>query len=678
MWQTQTQALVRGVAATRLSAPELRASARAHLARNARGYVAALLGVTGVTLLIALVHRYVQVANISLLYLFVVLWLATRFGRSPAVLASALAFLAYDFFFIPPLYRFTVDDPAEWVSLFALLATALVLGQLTATVQARAREAIESRERIATLYALAQLIATTTKEQSLLDALVQRVVQVFGTAGVEACALMLPDTSDGSARLVVRARAPARTAALQALDLQATEQAARARWVLEHKRDASGRVTVLDADVLRVVAWRYIPLHSGEHVVGILGIAGAPAIERLHVAAAQEREQPEPTTPMALMAPLTQMAHSAQRRAGPRTHQLALDDADPQVALFAAFCDQIALALERAALREQAIHAEALRESDRLKTALLGSVTHDLRTPLASIKAATSSLLEQGTTWSEEDRRELLASIDASADRLSRLVNNLLELSRLEGGVATPHKEWQLIGDVLATVLDRLELTGQTLDHRIAVDLPPDLPLVPLDYEQIEEVFTNLLENAVKYSPAGSVIRLQARVRTRHEAEATAKSRTGSQESQAGDQAGSQAEDAAPRELEVRVSDQGIGIPAHELHAIFDKFYRVQHVRLPWASRPPIGTGLGLAISAGVIRAHGGRIWAESQLGKGATFIFTLPIPAHAPGSALPDLEPEAHQNGLQDARQPGHRDAPPETSESMPSQMPTHSEASL
>ena len=179
-------------------------------------------------------------------------------------------------------------------------------------------------------------------------------------------------------------------------------------------------------------------------------------------------------------------------------------DHEQQLTLFAAFCDQIALALDRFALQQQAIHAEALRESDRLKDVLLGSVTHELRTPIASIKAAASSLLQPDMTWSDDDRREFLESIDVSADRLNRLVGNLLDLSRLEAGSAQPEKDWYPIGDVIATVLDRLDLTGQTREHHIVVDVPEDIPLVPMDYVQIEQVLTNLIENALKYSPAES------------------------------------------------------------------------------------------------------------------------------------------------------------------------------
>jgi two-component system, OmpR family, sensor histidine kinase KdpD len=574
---------------------------------SGRGYVAAGAGVAAVSIVIGLVLTWVHISNISLLYLLPVLWLAAVYGRGAAIFASALSFLAYDFFFIPPFHLFTVDDPTEWLSLFALLATALVLGQLTAAVQARAREALESRQRIATLYGLAQLIVTTTEQEHLNTALAQRVAEVFAPQGMRACSLILRDQPAGVRSHAV---APADTGYAGALSLTLRDNAGSAQWAFERGQTVGGaRSMGQDAQEgqnghsgqeglaghtghtghtgphdARVY---FVPLRSGRRVVGVLGVSGTDEIRSLI--------QPAPEPEQARLP----SGHGARVGAG---HE-------EQLTLFAAFCDQIALALDRSALQQQAIHAEALRESDQLKDVLLGSVTHDLRTPLASIKAAVSSLLQPDMTWSDEERRDFLTSIDASTDRLNRLVGNLLDLSRLEAGSAPPEKDWYLIGEVVATVLDRLDLTGQTRQHRIVVDIPRDVPLVPMDYGQIEEVLTNLLENALKYSPAGSEIRIVARARP-------------------------------SAELEVRVQDQGIGIPPNELGAIFDKFYRVQHVQLPWATtRPPVGTGLGLAICAAIIRTHDGHIWAESTPGHGATFIFTLPIPQDRPQGALPELD---------------------------------------
>jgi two-component system sensor histidine kinase KdpD len=532
-----------GLAALRALAR--RRTTRAWLAQSAL----AVAGVTGATLLIGVVQSFARTGNISLLYLPIVLWLAARYGRWPAILASLLSFLSYDFFFIPPLHLLTVGDPAEWLSLLALLATALTLGHLTAQVRARARDAEESQRQTDTLYRLAQLIAASENERELYEALPGQVVTVFAASGARGCALLLPGQTG-------------------ALEIAA---------IAGERDGAIGAAGAPRRAVLRR------PLKTPRGVVGALMVAGTPAIHGLWLDGAVGLERVE---------------------------------ADPrQAALFSAYCDQIALAIERAALAREASHAAALRESDRLKDALLGSVTHDLRTPLASIKAAASSLLREDIAWTSPERRELLESVDSSADRLNRLVGNLLDLSRLEAGVAQPVLDWMLISDVVAAVLDRLDLAGQTRGYTMRIEEPDNPPLVLMDHEQIEQVLTNLLENALKYSPQGSVIHV--RVST------------------------------SETELIVAVSDQGIGIPTRELEAIFNKFYRVKQPRPLWPSaRPPTGTGLGLAICASIIHAHSGRIWAESAPGAGATLTFTLPLSRERPEGVLPDLpEPKMALN---------------------------------
>lgn len=540
-----------------------RASTRARLRQSAL----AVAGVAVATAVIGAIQAFAHISNISLLYLPVVLWLAARYGRWPAILASLLSFLSYDFFFITPLHQFTVDAPTEWLSLLALLATALTLGHMTAEVRSRAREVEESQRQTQTLYRLAQLIAASENTAELYEALTSQVVTVFASSGARGCALLLPDA----------------TGALEIAAIAGDQERA------APDADASAAPTTERRAILRR------PLKTPRGVVGVLMISGAPAIHGLWLDGAVGLERVE---------------------------------ADPrQAALFSAFCDQIALAIERAGLAREAAHVVALRESDRLKDVLLGSVTHDLRTPLASIKAAVSSLLRGDITWSAPERQELLESIDSSADRLNRLVGNLLDLSRLEAGVAQPNLDWMLISDVIAAVLDRLDLAGQTRGYDIRIEEPENLPLVLMDHEQIEQTLTNLVENAIKYSPQGSVIRV--RVST------------------------------SETELIVAVSDQGIGIPQRELEAIFNKFYRVKQARLPWSpSRPPTGTGLGLAICASIIRAHGGRIWAESAPGEGATLTFTLPLSRERPQGGLPDL-PQPHAAPAETEQEPETQEAP-------------------
>jgi two-component system sensor histidine kinase KdpD len=540
------------------------------------GYLAAMVGVTTATVVIGQILRVAHVSNISLVYLIVVLWLAATFGRGPAIAASILAFFAFDFFFIPPLHVFTINDGTEWLALSAFLATAIVSGSLTAAIQHRAQEAIESQRRTAVLYESAQLIISREREDDLLRALAELVVREFAPAGVAACSVVLADVNGWP---VTRAVAPAQGPWAHVLDLAPRERLAQAASVL---RDGTAAGSALNAagDAPPRVLY-LLPLRTSGRVAGVLGLAGEAPLR-------------------ALVAGFLARAATSNLPAsgsGGEAH-------DPRAELFIAMMDQIALAVERVELQRAAIHAEALRESDQLKDALLGSVTHDLRTPLAVIQTSAESLLDPTVRWSAAERHDLAETIKTSVDRLNRLVSNLLDLSRLEAGVAVPEKHWYPIGDVIATVLDQLDLVGRTAGRRIEILLPDDLPLVSLDHAQIEQVMTNLLENALKYSPDGSPVEVSARVV------------------------------GVPPMLEVRVTDHGLGIPAGELRAIFGKFYRVHQVELPWAhERPPTGTGLGLAICDSIIRAHGGRIWAESEPGKGSTFIFTLPAPdqpAHA------------------------------------------------
>ena len=259
-----------------------------------------------------------------------------------------------------------------------------------------------------------------------------------------------------------------------------------------------------------------------------------------------------------------------------------------QNAFFWTFVDQATSMIDRARLRQEGLQVEVLQRTDTLRAALLSSISHDLRTPLASIKASASSLLQDDVQWSEEERRSFALAIEGEADRLNRLVANLLDMSRIEGGALKPEKEWYPVDELIHDVLGHME--AQLLDREVQTDIPGDLPPVQLDYLEIEQVLTNLIENAVRYTPAGSPIQVSAH--------------------KEGDQ------------MVISVADRGPGIPTADLEHIFDKFYRVSGR----TSKRPTGSGLGLTVSKGLIEAHGGRIWAENRAGGGAVFHFTLPL----------------------------------------------------
>jgi two-component system sensor histidine kinase KdpD len=253
--------------------------------------------------------------------------------------------------------------------------------------------------------------------------------------------------------------------------------------------------------------------------------------------------------------------------------------------LLQTFASQGALALERARLAQAESRARVLEESDRLKSAILSSVSHELRTPLSTIKAAASSLRGNEVSWDSAARPELIAAIDDEADHLNMLVGNLLDMSRIESGALKPKREWNILPEIVGSVLARMKhLTGE---HRIEVNVPENLPLVPVDYVQMEQVFTNLVSNSVKYAPEKTIIRMRAFV----EGES----------------------------IHVLVSNQGPQVPREHLERIFDKFFRIT------AADRVTGTGLGLSICKGIIEAHGGRIWAENMT-DGLAFNFTLPL----------------------------------------------------
>ena len=253
--------------------------------------------------------------------------------------------------------------------------------------------------------------------------------------------------------------------------------------------------------------------------------------------------------------------------------------------LIQTFASQAALALERARLAQAESRAKVLEESDRLKSAILSSVSHELRTPLSTIKAAASSLRGHDVSWDSPARVELIAAIDDESDHLNMLVGNLLDMSRIEAGVLKPKREWNIMAEIIGGVLARMKHLAEK--HKLEIDMPEELPLVPVDYVQMEQVITNLLSNSLKYAPVNTMVRVRVQVE--------------------GDV------------LHALVSNQGPQIPREHLERIFDKFYRITE------AERVTGTGLGLSICKGIIEAHGGRIWAEN-LPDGLGFNFTVPL----------------------------------------------------
>lgn len=245
--------------------------------------------------------------------------------------------------------------------------------------------------------------------------------------------------------------------------------------------------------------------------------------------------------------------------------------------------------------------AKQLEESDRLKSALLSSVSHELRTPLATIRAAATSLRSGEVDWDSTSRANLLNAIDEEARHLNQLVGNLLDMSRIESGALTPDYQWNDLGDIVNSVLDRVLYT--TPDQDIQIEFPDDLPLVPVDFVLMEQVFGNLLGNALKYASPGTPIEVMAHVEAKN--------------------------------VHIQVSNHGQPVAEEHLERIFDKFYRAP------TAQADTGTGMGLTICKGIVTAHGGRIWAESKASRFSVH-FTLPLQQAALPAQNPKTELEA------------------------------------
>ncbi len=519
-----------------------------------------------VTVFIYILHLYPRIPDISLVYLLVILTLASTRGLYAAVLASIIAFLSFDFFMIPPLYTFTVDKFEEWLALFVFLVTAIITSQLAVALRQRADQAKAQEQETRILY---ELMQATNKEENLerqLNIIADTVLKVFSFWGMRDCTILLPN-EEGN--LLVEGSADE---AGKGMPLPPDERVT-ACWVMQHGQTvelydsalvsqksptsaprAVVRSTSSPNEMRRYV--RMIPLMMGKKVVGV----------------------------MRLLIEDNPRVFDVESRLGG-----ARDRANDRTAFFWAFVDQAAAVIERARLRQESLQVEVLRRTDTLRAALLSSVSHDLRTPLSSIKAAASSLLQDDVQWDEEARRSFTMSIERQADRLNRLVENLLDMSRIEAGALKPEKEWYPVDELIHDVLGHMEPLLR--DRVVETHLPNDLPPVELDYLEIDQVLTNLIENALRYTPAHSPIEVGA---------------------QAGD-----------GQIEISVADRGPGIPPAEINFIFDKFYRVRAID---ATARATGSGLGLAVCKGLVEAHGGRIRVENRVGGGAIFRFTLPV----------------------------------------------------
>lgn len=493
---------------------------------DARPYLSVLLIVAVLTLLMRGLKPFADplfdLVNVALLFLLPVLLSAVRWGRGPSIFAAIIATLSFDVFFVPPVLSLTVADLRYLLVLIIFLVDAIVTGSLASRLRNQAEIARRRELRASALYTLSRQIAIETDLHKIMKKAVEAVANSIQGDAV----LYVADTSGG---LTPQAVTPG---ARKLLDQR---ERAVAEWVFESGEIAgNGTSTLSGADGL------FLPLIAENRKIGALGVL--------------------PRKPELLLAP-------EQRR------------------LLEAFAGFAALAIARQQLTEEVQQASYAAESERLRTALFNSVSHDLRTPLASITGAVTSLQEQGVFGADE-QKSFIGTIKDGALQLNRLVGNLLDTARLESGMIELRKDWCDMQDIIGVALRRVQDVME--ERRLILNIPKQAPLVRVDFSLIEQVLVNLLHNAIEYSPPQSEISISV--------------------------------DLAIDRMMVLVGDRGPGIAEQDRSHVFDKFYRL------YAPEHVSGTGLGLSICKGFIEAHSGRIWVEPNSGGGSLFIFSLPL----------------------------------------------------
>ncbi|HEX9583448.1 MAG TPA: DUF4118 domain-containing protein [Gammaproteobacteria bacterium] len=482
------------------------------MSRKAGAYLAATLLAAIATLLALLLQRLPH-ANLSLLFLTVVIIVAARWGLWPSIYASLVGFLSFNFLFTPPLYTLTVENEGDVATLIFFLAMAALTGNLAS----RMRDAVARRQaaldRVSILYGFSRRVAAAARDQEIVLALIECL------SGILHCpvAVLLTD-SEGS--LAVRAT----TGTGGMTEAPAADAATRA-W-----RDEQNEVEGTE--------WRFLPLATANGRVGLVAML---------------REFPD----------------------------------DERRELVEHLCSQAAVGIERTSLAADLAEAKIETETEQLRSALLSSVSHDLRTPLSSIIGSATSLIEYGEAIKPDDRRELLEAILDESERLNRYIQNLLDMTRLGRGNLSLRRDWVDLNDVLSAAMDRLRREIPALE--VDIEIEPDAALLYVHAAMLEQVFVNLLDNAARFSPPGGTISITARKRDGR--------------------------------VLIDVLDEGPGIPASEQEKVFDMFYSAD-----MGKSERKGTGLGLAICRGLLGAHGGDLVAlDGPGGIGTCMRISLP-----------------------------------------------------
>jgi two-component system, OmpR family, sensor histidine kinase KdpD len=489
-----------------------------------RSYAVALLVVAFALGVGAAIELLIGPENVDLVFLTAVVAVAVRYGLWPSLFASVLSSLCYNFFFLPPIYTFTISDPVNVAAFGFFTLVAIVVSHVAARGRTQAVIAHGRVRTVESLYAFSRKLAGVGTLDDVLWATAYQAALMLNVRVV----LLLPEDDT----IAVKAGYPPEDR-LDEADIAA------AKWAWQNNR-AAGR----GSDTLPGAKRLFLPMRTGRGAIGIVGIDS------------------DKTGP--LLTP-------DQRR------------------LLDALIDQSALAIERVHLVEDVERARRTIETDRLRSALLTSISHDLKTPLASVLGAAGTLRDLSGALSDAEKADLIGTIIDESERLNRFIANLLDMTKLESGAIVPNTARHDLGEIVGSALRRA--SKMLARHHVELELAAGLPMLDLDAVLFEQVLFNLLDNAAKYSPEGSTIRILS-WRDRNA-------------------------------VCLQVVDEGDGIPPEELELIFDKFYRAKK-----GDQVRAGTGLGLAISRGFVEAMHGSIAAANRTDRsGAVFSIRLPIP---------------------------------------------------
>jgi two-component system sensor histidine kinase KdpD len=499
------------------------------------GYVMAALVTMCSTLLAYPLFGKFELANLIMIFLLGVVVVAMRFGRNPSIFASVFGAAIFDFLFVPPYHTFSVADGQYLITLLAMLIVGILISSLMANVRSQAKVAGHRERRAIVLYAMSKELAASQSEEEIVRTAIRHLYTEFSSQNV----ILFPDVNGR----VVYPKDLAMPESLHAADLSV------AQWVMDHNEIAGqGTNTLPGAQAI------YFPLSSKEAVLGVLVL---------------------------LPVNLRRIFLPEQRK------------------LLDTFLGQIAQAITRVRLTEQARKTQVEIEAERLRNSLLSSISHDLRTPLATIVGSASTLVEEDETLTKLEKHGLSCAIYDEARRMSSLINNILDMARLDAGAIQLKKEWYPLEEIIGVVLNRLQ--KQLSERQVTVKLPAGVPMIFVDTVMIEQVLMNLLENALRYTPEQTPIYITA--------------------------------EPYSSAMKISVADKGIGIPKGSEDKLFEKFYRVKN------EAAQSGVGLGLAICRAIIDAHGGTISARNLPTGGAVFSFIIPA-----DKAAPILEPESDE----------------------------------